>query len=123
GSGPRWKRWLAIATGAVVLVLTVVVLLLPTLASTGPGKRALFGVIGANIPGNMAADDIDLNWFGGQSVSGLRLWDPAGELVAQVGQIHAADLRLLPLAFGSRKLGSIELSNWELTLTQQPGQP
>ncbi|HEX7009609.1 MAG TPA: hypothetical protein VF184_06480 [Phycisphaeraceae bacterium] len=115
----RLVMWTALGVG---LALLVVVLLLPTLASTGPGQRLLMQAVNARIPGTLTAQDVRLRWWGGQSIEGLTLRDPQGHLVAQITRIDAPETGLLPLALGSRNLGQIRIQADEIHLRQQPGQ-
>lgn len=79
---PRRKRrrWPWILAGFVALML-LLVLLLPSLLSTGPGERFLLGQINSRIRGTLHADDLSLGWFSGFSAQNLTLKDPDGSLI------------------------------------------
>lgn len=92
------------------LVLAVLVGLLPTLASTGPGTKWVVGRINAELPGRVAVEDLNLSWFGGQSLEGVMLFDPAGVKVASLDRVALEDVGLLGLVRGSSDLGVVAMS-------------
>jgi hypothetical protein len=103
----RWGRWVLIVLAVVVVALVGVVMLLPTMASTGPGRRATLSLINGRIPGTVEAQRISLAWFGGQQVSGFTLLDPNGERVVFAEELALPGASLWSLAMGSRELGDL----------------
>lgn len=111
---PVWKRPLVIAAATVAVSLLLLVVLLPTLLSTGPGTRLVVGIANRSISGEWSVDDLSLGWASPTRLVGLRLDDPDGEQVAQVGELVLHDLSLLDLLLRRSDLGRITGS--ELTL-------
>ncbi|NBC10954.1 MAG: hypothetical protein GVY24_04360, partial [Planctomycetes bacterium] len=103
----RWLRrvWLAGITTLVVLVLLLA--LLPTLLSTGPGKNLVLSVVNGSIDGKVEAESISLSWLGGQRAAGVSVTGARGTRVVQNLALDAPDLGLLSVVFGSRDLGTI----------------
>src|SRR4051794_17668386 len=78
---PRKRgRWWKILL-PVVLVLFLLVLLAPTILSTGMGKSILLGQINSRVPGKVTADSLSLGWFSGAKVRKLEFTDPQGKSV------------------------------------------
>src|SRR5690606_15488406 len=96
------------------IVLIVVVLLLPTLLSTGPGRNLVVGTVNSTIRGTLDIADLSLSWFGGQSLRDVTLRDPQGDVVATVASVEAPDVGLLPVAFGSRDFGVVRIQQPDL---------
>lgn len=104
----RWLwRWLLV----IVVVGALLIALLPTLLSTGPGTRLLLARVQPYVGGTLEIDDLSLGWFGGQSATGVRYRQRSGELSVDVGAVRAHDLSLLRLLIGGRQLGTIDLDN------------
>src|SRR4051812_7032238 len=70
----RRFRWLLIAGGVLVLLFLLVVLA-PTLASMGWAKSIILGKVNDQLNGTLVAKEWDLNWFGGLELSEVRLYD------------------------------------------------
>ncbi len=119
----RWGRWVGLGVTALLVVLIVAVLLLPTLLSTGPGRGVVVNAINGTIRGTVEMSGLSLSWFGGQSMRDVTLRDPEGGVVATVASIEAPDVRLLPAAMGSMRFGTIRVNGPDVQIRQEPGQP
>ncbi|MEX2543988.1 MAG: hypothetical protein WD316_02555 [Phycisphaeraceae bacterium] len=120
---PRRRRWQLLALALLVVLVLIGVALVPTLLSTQMGKRTILGVVNDRIRGSVDAEAVALTWFRGQSVTDLRLFDPAGEQVLHAPRIDAPDLRLLPVAMGSQRIGRVDIHVADVRLTQRPDEP
>ncbi|MFP4144357.1 MAG: hypothetical protein ACLFV3_04365 [Phycisphaeraceae bacterium] len=118
----RRRRWPWVLLGVFVLLL-ILVGLAPTLLSTGPGEKLLLSIVNGSIPGRISADDIHIRWFGNQRATHLVVRDPEGNLVAEVPEVRAADLKLLSVLVGNMALGQVQVTEPHLRLEQQPGEP
>lgn len=103
----RWYRWPVRLIVGGVLVLALLVALLPTLLGTGPGTAFVVNQINQRIPGRVAIDDLKLAWFSGQSIEGVTLVEPSGDVVASLDRVAMEDAGLLGLLRGSRDLGTV----------------
>ncbi len=121
--GRAWPRWTLMILAALVVLLLVAVALLPTLLSTQAGKRAILANLNGRIAGSVDAEAMRLTWFRGQSVTELRLFDPAGQQVLHAPRVEAPDLRLLGVAMGSQRIGRVHVDVAEARLTQQRDEP
>ena len=119
----RWGRWTLLIVAGVVLVLLLVAALGPTLLSTEAGKRMILANVNERIAGRIDAETLRLTWLRGQSIADLRLFDPAGDEVLHATRLDAPDLRLLPVALGSQRLGRVHVDVADARLTQQRGEP
>lgn len=113
-----------LATVAAVLgLLFVVVLLLPTILSLPPVRIRLFRQIGAQSGITLAADSCSFSWFGGQRLGGFRFMQPGGPAVsARDITVSAGLVRLLS---SRRDLGTIEITGLDVaaTLPARPAAP
>lgn len=101
------KRVVSIAASVLALVLLILVLFAPKIAS--PIARGMVASKGSEaIPGSIDVRGLSLSWLGPQRVSGLTLDDPEGERIAAVDV--AVEAGLLGLLFGNRDLGTITVS-------------
>jgi hypothetical protein len=83
----RWKRKLLVGVAAVLALLLILIALLPTLLSTGPGTRFIVGLAEDSINGSVELDDLSIGWFSGTRVAGLVVEDTQGRPVLQSGEI------------------------------------
>jgi hypothetical protein len=72
--------WWKVILGIVVVVI-ILVLLAPTILSTGMGKNFLLGQISSRMPGTVTADSLSLGWFSGVSVKNLEMKNDQGTSV------------------------------------------
>ena len=119
-SGPRSKPPPALRRGGSVggvarcgwrwgegCCLLLLVALLPTLLSTGPGTSWIVGQINRQIPGTVEVDGLKLAWIKGQQLENVRLLDPLGHPVATVDRVELSDVGLIGLLRGSNDFGIV----------------
>lgn len=115
GGGPVRKRSVVkrlliggVSVLALLLVGAVVVAWVwgPGIAS-GVVRRAIPGAAAGAIVGPVSVDDVRLSWSGPQNITGVRLRDPKGDLVAELN--ISATTSLSALVFGSRDVGEIRV--------------
>ncbi|MCC7204936.1 MAG: hypothetical protein IT441_07630, partial [Phycisphaeraceae bacterium] len=104
----RGRRWLKLLV-ALVLILLGLVLLLPTLVSSGPGTNLVLSVVDRALPGSVKISDLSIGWLGGAHVLGVDLLDPAGQSVIHLDTLDAPGLSLLGVLRNSGDLGQIDL--------------
>ncbi len=102
-------RWWKILLG-VVGVLVLLVILGPTLMSTGMGKNYIVGKVNAEIPGKVSMEGISLGWFSGAKVQGFKLQDPDGKDVMTAGELTTGLALLDALSSSSLSLGQVKLT-------------
>jgi hypothetical protein len=93
---------------AVALVLVVLLVCLPWLASTDMVRNRVVATVNSQLPGTLEVEEWSLAWRQGLSIKGIFYQDDAGN------QFRVADLLiergLLDLAMNRRDLGRIELT-------------
>src|SRR5580765_5437415 len=94
----RRFRWLIIAGGVLVLLFLLVVLA-PTLASMGWAKSIILGKVNDQLNGTLEAKEWDLNWFGGLELREVRLFDKRKAQLAEVKRI-STELSVWDVVFG-----------------------
>ncbi len=100
------RRLFYVAVGGLLAVF-VMVALLPTLLSTGPGKNLVLGLVNGALDGRVEAQSLSLGWFSGQKAAGVEVTSPGGTHLVQNMNIDAPSLSLFSVAMGSRNLGDI----------------
>jgi hypothetical protein len=107
-----------IGLGALVGVVVLFVLLLPTLLSTSPGKNFILGYVNDAIAGKVEVDSISLGWFSGQTITGVKVTDPTGQTVATVAKIDMPSVRPTTFLDLSNDLGTITIDKPELSVVK-----
>ncbi len=107
----RWARRFSMAITGFIVTAALAVFLAPTMLSSSLGNRFILSYVNDAIPGTLHAKSISLAWFSGQSAQGLKLDDPDGNPVIEVGSFQAGDASLLSLIRGSAELGIIHVAN------------
>ena len=102
-----------------ILAILVLVLALPTLLSTTPGKALLVRIINSQIPGSVSIKSLSIGWFSGQYITELELRDPQDQTVLSIQSLQLPDATLGSLISGSRNLGNININSIQGTITQQ----
>ena len=85
GGRPKRRLWRWILLGVVIL-LVLVVLIGPYIASMGPARGIIVGTLNDLLKGTFHLDEVSLSWFGPCTVRGLRVVDPQGREVLSVGE-------------------------------------
>ncbi|MEO0514073.1 MAG: hypothetical protein AAF086_02110 [Planctomycetota bacterium] len=118
GGVHRVVRWsLRLAVGG-VLLLALLVAGLPTLVSSGAGTSRVVDAINQRLPGRVEIDDLKLAWLKGQSLRGVRLYDPAGDVVGSIDEVRLEEVGLIGLLRGTRDLGIVVIEGMALSLVE-----
>lgn len=110
-SRDRFRRRVIWSLLVLVPAVALLVLLLPTLISTGTGTSWVVGVLNDRIAGRVTIDNLSVGWFSGQKITGIALDDPDGKTVAVLDQIDAPDMSLWSLLRGNLNLGTVHIVN------------
>ncbi len=112
GVGKPKKHWIRRLIWAVVILLVLVGVLLvaaPRIASSGWGKARMEAAAGDALAGSVTLERLGLSWFGSQTVGGFTLTDPDGANVVTFDEL-TVDASLFALATGSRDLGTVRIT-------------
>src|SRR5258707_571802 len=94
----RRFRWLILAASLLVLLFLLVVLA-PTIASMGWAKSMILGQVNDQLNGTIEAKEWDLNWFGGIELREVRLFDKKKVQLAEM-KLLKTDLSVWDVVFG-----------------------
>src|SRR2546423_4375040 len=94
----RRFRWLILA-GSILLLLFLLVVLAPTIASMGWAKTMILGQVNDQLNGTIEAKEWDLNWFGGVELREVRLSDKKKVQLAEMKRLKT-DLSVWDVVFG-----------------------
>jgi hypothetical protein len=87
---PKRKRrglWWKIPL-VLILLLVILVALAPTLASLSPVRNAVLSSVNkSSLKGKVEIADWSFGWFGGQTLTGIKIYDADNELVASVPKV------------------------------------
>lgn len=107
---PKGKKGRRLLVAGILLALVLVlVALVPTLLSTGPGRARIFAYAGTLLGGRVSADALRLSWFGRQKVTGLTVETPEGGDAIR-GLDCTLHQGLASLAFSRDRIGRIALA-------------
>ncbi len=108
------RRWPWVA-GAIVVLLVVLVLLAPYLASTGWGEAMIARIAGGALNGRVALKDLSLSWTGPTEIRGFVLTDKGGR--ERIAIRHATLQKgLWGLIWEAEKFGHVTLDGARLTV-------
>lgn len=96
--------------------ILAILLITPTVLSTQWGNRQLLRLINSHIPGYLSAQNIHIQWFGGQSATDLELTDPLKNPVFSAKKL-TTEAKLWTLLWGWGNLGRTELDTPELIIS------
>lgn len=105
----RWLRRLIVLVCLLLIGLMVLMVLAPTLISTGAGKRFVMDTVSERVAGEIEADGLSVGWGGGQSLTGVVVRDVDGSEVVRVGRIDLPDVSLIALLRGGLGLGELRI--------------
>ncbi len=105
----RWLFWTGGILILIIVLLIVGILSAPSILSSNFGRNRLVKTVNEGISGTIQLDDINLRWFGGQSLEGLQVIDPQGKSVLTLGKF-TTDASLWGLVRGRYALGKTEIS-------------
>lgn len=104
-SKPRRRRRWPWIVGGLFLMLVLLVVLLPTIASMGFVRSFVVGQINKNLNGRVEIADWSLRWGSGQSITGVKVYDTNGALVIQLDSVRT-ELSLIDALQGRYELGN-----------------
>lgn len=124
---PRKRRRLLKWTVSLLVIVAILVICLPYLASTGPGTNLVANIANRWLPGTLALGDLSLGWTGPCTVNGASLTDLQGREVARIetltygkgllGTITSA-MRFEEVRLGSPRVSLYENENGGFSLIQ-----
>src|SRR5215212_7815902 len=81
------RRWPYIVGGLLVLLLALLILA-PSIASTGPVRGMVLNIVNDSLNGKVEVADWSLGWNSGITVDGLKVRDEANEVVLQASHVR-----------------------------------
>lgn len=117
---PKKKKWgkrVLIGAGGLVVIGGVLVLLGPSIASTGMVKSIVLGKVNDQLAGRVDVDDWSLGWFSGIKLSGVKVYDDQKRLAITVNSIKT-DLTVLKAIRGDYALGDTVIDSPNLVLVE-----
>lgn len=113
----RWVKWTLIGGGVVVVGGALLVLLTPSLLSTGLGKSIVLGQVNSRINGKVEIESWSLGWFSPISVTGIKVYDDQNRLALTVGKVTTG-VTIAHAARGNLSLGDIVIDSPNLVLVE-----
>ncbi len=92
--------------GALLLLLVLLVLLAPMIASSGPVRSFVLGKVNDNLNGRVQVDSWSLGWTGGLKLSGVRVFDEQNAQILQLKSL-TTELSLLDAIRGRYHVGKV----------------
>lgn len=123
-AAPKKKRrrripiWLSVV-GVVVLLLALLVLFAPMIASTGPVRSFVLARINETLNGRVEADRWSLGWTSGLKATGVRVFDASGRQILQLSSL-TTELSLLDVVRGNYTLGDVVIDGLDFLLRREP---
>ena len=113
------RRWPWIVGGLVAL-LCLLIILLPTILSTGFGRRQVMGQVNKRLNGSVEMDSWSLGWLSGFHMQNVKVKGDSGDPVFQTNSISMD--ASIPMLLGSQKdLGTLTIQSPRLTLARPRG--
>jgi hypothetical protein len=113
---PKRKRriplWAKIAVGFVLLVC-ILVLFAPMIASSGAARSFVLGKVNENLNGKVEIDNWSLGWRSGFRANGVRVRDAAGERILQLNSLTTG-LTVLDAVRGGYDLGDVVIDGLDV---------
>jgi hypothetical protein len=102
---PRKKprTWLKVL-GGVLLLIVLLVVFLPSIASTGPVKSFVVNKINDSLNGKVEINDWSIGWMSGVDVEGVKVLDQQGVTILTISRVRVP-MKLLDAAEGKYELG------------------
>lgn len=99
----------------ILLVFAILLIAAAPLLISGPGRGLVLDRLNAPLAGRIELDGLELDWTGPQRIRGLRVFDPAGGRVLEIGDIEIDGS--LPRLMMSRQCGGeVMIRDGELAL-------
>ncbi|MGB7158125.1 MAG: hypothetical protein WBD40_08670 [Tepidisphaeraceae bacterium] len=111
---PKKKKrtWLKVI-GALLLVLILLIVFLPTIASTGPVKSFVVNKVNENLNGKVQVNDWSIGWASGIDIDGVKVLDAQGITVLTVSRVRVP-MSLINAARGNYALGDVLIDKPDL---------
>ena len=90
----RWGRRIAIGFLLILVLIGGLILLAPTIAGTGPVRRAVLGKLNEKLNGSIEIQNWSLGWTGGLRVDGIKIFDDRKAEILSVAHLRT-ELSLL----------------------------
>lgn len=84
---PIYRRWWVLTPAIVIVLLGLLVILLPWLASTAMARSIVLGKVNAQLNGRVAVEDWTLGWSGGIVVRGVRIFQADGVQILEMKRL------------------------------------
>lgn len=118
---PRRKRsplkWVLLGGGVLFVGGGLLVLLAPTLLSTGAGKDLILGQVNNSLAGRVEAESWSLGWFSGIKLENVKVYDDQKRLAVSIGRVSTG-LTLLNAVSGNYNLGDTVIDSPNLVLVE-----
>src|SRR5262245_24246705 len=101
---PKKKRWLLKVLGALLVLIILLVLCAPWIASTAPVRGIVLSQINKNLNGNVQIEDYSVGWTSGIKANGIKVFDAQNNLMLSVPRV-STNLSLLGAIGGNLNLG------------------
>jgi len=108
--GIRLKVLIPSAAAALMVLLGLLVLLAPSILSTGPGTRFILHKVNASLDGRLDVDDLSLGWFSGIKVTDAKFTDSDGHELLSCGSL-TSNASLFSLIRGNLDLGEVHVDS------------
>ncbi len=113
-SNSGFGRKIAYVCAGIFGLLIALFFLAPTLLSTGWGKQIVIDKVGRNLGGVMTIETLSLNWFGTQTIEGIKVRDEKNQPVLNCPLVKV-NQTLWKIVF-SRDMGEWTIGSFEYTL-------
>lgn len=110
-------RFIVFGVGLIILLLFLLVISTPSVLSSRWGQNQLIAFIDSKIPGSLEVNELKVNWFGTQEMSGIVLKDPDGHVVASLDSL-TTDSPLFDLIRGDFINSQLKISGLNATIIQ-----
>lgn len=113
----RRRRWPWVV-GAIVLLLLGVLLIVPTLISSGLGRSIVVSQVNQRINGKVEIKDLSLGWVTPIHVDGVVIFDATGRQILQLQHLGTG-LTLLNAARGNYALGKTQVDGLDVLVSRE----
>lgn len=104
--------------GVILVLLLVLILLIPTIASTGAAREYVLGKVNENLNGHVQIDDWSLGWSGAFRLDGLHVSDDTGAEILKLSHLTAHP-SIWSVIHGRYDLGKIVVDGLNFTAVRE----
>ena len=105
-----------------IALLLVLLLALPTLASTGWGQAKILTVVNSCLPGTLSIERWNLSWFGKQQMDHLSYSDASSGVEVKLEKL-TTEASLFSFLKATPSIGETSIAQLNIALTQHPEEP